>query len=190
MALQLSRAYQAKIVLRSFSYLLDCCHRKSFDWCYALTLRHSLYSGVKMYVNHNKRGEINVGRSIRWCVSSQRTGGRMHHPKFEGATEFFIARNCRCHRLLAPSVRHPSAQGQMASHRSLCRPLVIELSDLIFYLPRAASSGVFSFRSTPTVVFFSNIFAIPRFCVTMFFCSQPLPGASKIRREDEAFAFC
>ena len=74
------------IVLRFVFIFLGAAIISRFDWVLLLFGALLIYSGVKMYVNRNKKEEINVEKHplVRFLTKT----GRMH-PKFEG-DKFFI----------------------------------------------------------------------------------------------------
>ena len=74
------------IVLRFIFIFLGAAIISRFDWVLLLFGALLIYSGVKMYVNRNKKEEINVEKHplVRFLTKT----GRMH-PKFEG-DKFFI----------------------------------------------------------------------------------------------------
>ena len=125
------------IVLRFIFIFLGAAIISRFDWILLLFGVLLVYSGVKMFVNRNKKEEINVEKHplVRFLSKT----GRMH-PQFDG-DKFFVKNNGRW--LLTPL---------------FVTVLVIEFSDLIFAFD--SIPAVFSVSLDPYVVFFSNIFAI------------------------------
>ncbi len=125
------------IVLRFVFIFLGAAIISRFDWVLLLFGALLIYSGVKMFVNRNKKEEMDVERHplVRFLSKT----GRMH-PQFEG-DRFFVRNNGRW--LLTPL---------------FVTVLVIEFSDLIFAFD--SIPAVFSVSLDPYVVFFSNIFAI------------------------------
>lgn len=125
------------IVLRFIFIFLGAAIISRFDWILLLFGVLLVYSGIKMYVNRNKKEEINVEKHplVRFLSKT----GRMH-PLFEG-DKFFIKQKGKW--LLTPL---------------FVTVLVIEFSDLIFAFD--SIPAVFSVSLDPYVVFFSNIFAI------------------------------
>ena len=125
------------IVLRFIFIFLGAAIISRFDWILLVFGVMLVYSGIKMYVNRNKKEEINVEKHplVRFLSKT----GRMH-PQFEG-DHFFLKKNGKW--LLTPL---------------FVTVLVIEFSDLIFAFD--SIPAVFSVSLDPYVVFFSNIFAI------------------------------
>lgn len=125
------------IVLRFIFIFLGAAIISRFDWILLLFGVLLVYSGIKMYVNRNKKEEINIEKHplVRFLSKT----GRMH-PLFEG-DKFFIKQKGKW--LLTPL---------------FVTVLVIEFSDLIFAFD--SIPAVFSVSLDPYVVFFSNIFAI------------------------------
>ena len=125
------------IVLRFIFIFLGAAIISRFDWVLLLFGALLVYSGIKMYVNRNKKEEIDVEKHplVRFLSKT----GRMH-PQFEG-DKFFLHQGGRW--LLTPL---------------FVTVLVIEFSDLIFAFD--SIPAVFSVSLDPYVVFFSNIFAI------------------------------
>ena len=125
------------IVLRFIFIFLGAAIISRFDWILLVFGALLIYSGVKMYVNRNKKEEINVGKHplVKFLTKT----GRMY-PKFMG-DKFFVREAGKW--LLTPL---------------FVTVLVIEFSDLIFAFD--SIPAVFSVSLDPYVVFFSNIFAI------------------------------
>ena len=125
------------IVLRFVFIFLGAAVISRFDWVLLLFGALLVYSGVKMFLNRNKKEEMDVERHplVRFLSKT----GRMH-PQFEG-DRFFVRKSGRW--LLTPL---------------FVTVLVIEFSDLIFAFD--SIPAVFSVSLDPYVVFFSNIFAI------------------------------
>lgn len=125
------------IVLRFIFIFLGAAIISRFDWILLVFGVMLVYSGIKMYVNRNKKEEINVEKHplVRFLSKT----GRMHS-QFEG-DHFFLKKNGKW--LLTPL---------------FVTVLVIEFSDLIFAFD--SIPAVFSVSLDPYVVFFSNIFAI------------------------------
>lgn len=125
------------IVLRFIFIFLGAAIISRFDWILLVFGALLIYSGVKMYVNRNKKEEINVEKHplVKFLTKT----GRMY-PKFMG-DKFFVREAGKW--LLTPL---------------FVTVLVIELSDLIFAFD--SIPAVFSVSLDPYVVFFSNIFAI------------------------------
>ena len=125
------------IVLRFIFIFLGAAIISRFDWILLVFGVMLVYSGIKMYVNRNKKEEINVEKHplVRFLSKT----GRMH-PQFE-SDHFFLKKNGKW--LLTPL---------------FVTVLVIEFSDLIFAFD--SIPAVFSVSLDPYVVFFSNIFAI------------------------------
>lgn len=125
------------IVLRFIFIFLGAAIISRFDWILLVFGALLIYSGVKMYVNRNKKEEINVEKHplVKFLTKT----GRMY-PKFMG-DKFFVREAGKW--LLTPL---------------FVTVLVIEFSDLIFAFD--SIPAVFSVSLDPYVVFFSNIFAI------------------------------
>lgn len=125
------------IVLRFIFVFLGAAIISRFDWILLVFGALLIYSGVKMYVNRNKKEEINVEKHplVKFLTKT----GRMY-PKFMG-DKFFVREAGKW--LLTPL---------------FVTVLVIEFSDLIFAFD--SIPAVFSVSLDPYVVFFSNIFAI------------------------------
>lgn len=125
------------IVLRFVFIFLGAAIISRFNWVLLLFGGILVYSGIKMYLQRNKKEEIDVKKNPIVRLLSKT--GRID-PQFEG-DHFFIRRNGRW--LLTPL---------------FVTVLVIEFSDLIFAFD--SIPAVFSVSLDPYVVFFSNIFAI------------------------------
>lgn len=125
------------IVLRFIFIFLGAAIISRFDWILLVFGALLIYSGSKMYVNRNKKEEINVEKHplVKFLTKT----GRMY-PKFMG-DKFFVREAGKW--LLTPL---------------FVTVLVIEFSDLIFAFD--SIPAVFSVSLDPYVVFFSNIFAI------------------------------
>lgn len=125
------------IVLRFIFIFLGAAIISRFDWILLVFGALLVYSGIKMYVNRNKKEEINVEKHplVKFLTKT----GRMY-PKFMG-DKFFVREAGKW--LLTPL---------------FVTVLVIEFSDLIFAFD--SIPAVFSVSLDPYVVFFSNIFAI------------------------------
>lgn len=125
------------IVLRFIFIFLGAAIISRFDWILLVFGALLVYSGIKMYVNRNKKEEINVEKHplVKFLTKT----GRMY-PKFMG-DKFFVREAGKW--LLTPLI---------------VTVLVIEFSDLIFAFD--SIPAVFSVSLDPYVVFFSNIFAI------------------------------
>ena len=125
------------IVLRFIFIFLGAAIISRFDWILLVFGALLIYSGVKMYVNRNKKEEINVEKHplVKFLTKT----GRMY-PKFMG-DKFFVREAGKW--LLTPL---------------FVTVLVIEFSDLIFAFD--SITEVFAVSLDPYVVFFSNIFAI------------------------------
>ena len=125
------------IVLRFVFIFLGAAIISRFDWVLLVFGAVLVYSGVKMYLNRNKKEEMDVEKHPLVRLLSKT--GRIH-TQFEG-DKFFIRRaGCLLFTPLFVTV------------------LVIEFSDLIFAFD--SIPAVFSVSLDPYVVFFSNIFAI------------------------------
>ena len=125
------------IVLRFIFIFLGAAIISRFDWILLVFGALLVYSGIKMYVNRNKKEEINVEKHplVKFLTKT----GRMY-PKFMG-DKFFVREAGKW--LLTPL---------------FVTVLVIEFCDLIFAFD--SIPAVFSVSLDPYVVFFSNIFAI------------------------------
>lgn len=125
------------IVLRFIFIFLGAAIISRVDWILLVFGALLVYSGIKMYVNRNKKEEINVEKHplVKFLTKT----GRMY-PKFMG-DKFFVREAGKW--LLTPL---------------FVTVLVIEFSDLIFAFD--SIPAVFSVSLDPYVVFFSNIFAI------------------------------
>ena len=125
------------IVLRFIFIFLGAAIISRFDWILLVFGALLVYSGIKMYVNRNKKEEITVEKHplVKFLTKT----GRMY-PKFMG-DKFFVREAGKW--LLTPL---------------FVTVLVIEFSDLIFAFD--SIPAVFSVSLDPYVVFFSNIFAI------------------------------
>ena len=125
------------IVLRFVFIFLGAAIISRFDWVLLVFGAVLVYSGVKMYLNRNKKEEMDVEKHPLVRLLSKT--GRIH-PQFEG-DKFFILR-----------------AGRLLFTPLFVTVLVIEFSDLIFAFD--SIPAVFSVSLDPYVVFFSNIFAI------------------------------
>ena len=125
------------IVLRFVFIFLGAAIISRFDWVLLVFGLVLVYSGVKMYLNRNKKEEMDVERHPLVRLLSKT--GRIS-TKFEG-DKFFV--------------RH---SGKLLLTPLFVTVLVIEFSDLIFAFD--SIPAVFSVSLDPYVVFFSNIFAI------------------------------
>lgn len=125
------------IVLRFIFIFLGAAIISHFDWILLVFGALLVYSGIKMYVNRNKKEEINVEKHplVKFLTKT----GRMY-PKFMG-DKFFVRE-----------------AGKWFLTPLFVTVLVIEFSDLIFAFD--SIPAVFSVSLDPYVVFFSNIFAI------------------------------
>lgn len=125
------------IVLRFIFIFLGAAIISRFDWILLVFGVLLIYSGIKMYVNRNKKEEINVEKHplVKFLTKTRRM-----YPKFMG-DKFFVREAGKW--LLTPL---------------FVTVLVIEFSDLIFAFD--SIPAVFSVSLDPYVVFFSNIFAI------------------------------
>lgn len=125
------------IVLRFVFIFLGAAIISRFDWILLVFGVVLVYSGVKMYLDRNKKAEMNVDKHPVVRLLSKT--GRVH-TQFEG-DKFFIRR-----------------AGKLLITPLFVTVLVIEFSDLIFAFD--SIPAVFSVSLDPYVVFFSNIFAI------------------------------
>ena len=125
------------IVLRFVFIFLGAAIISRFDWVLLVFGAVLVYSGVKMYLNRNKKEEMDVEKHPLVRLLSKT--GRIH-PQFEG-DKFLIRR-----------------AGRLLFTPLFVTVLVIEFSDLIFAFD--SIPAVFSVSLDPYVVFFSNIFAI------------------------------
>lgn len=125
------------IVLRFIFIFLGAAIISRFDWVLLLFGGILIYSGVKMFLQRNKKEEIDVDKNpiVRLLSKTGRIDTQL-----EG-DHFFIRKDGRW--LLTPL---------------FVTVLVIEFSDLIFAFD--SIPAVFSVSLDPYVVFFSNIFAI------------------------------
>ena len=125
------------IVLRFVFIFLGAAIISRFSWVLLVFGAVLVYSGVKMYLNRNKKEEMDVERHplVRMLSKTGRISTR-----FEG-DKFFV--------------RHG---GRLLFTPLFVTVLVIEFSDLIFAFD--SIPAVFSVSLDPYVVFFSNIFAI------------------------------
>ena len=133
------------IVLRFIFIFLGAAIISRFDWILLLFGVLLVYSGVKMYINRNKKEEIDVEKHplVRFLSKT----GRMY-PKFEG-DKFVVYEN---------KENSKKQKGKWLLTPLFVTVLVIEFSDLIFAFD--SIPAVFSVSLDPYVVFFSNIFAI------------------------------
>ena len=125
------------IVLRFVFIFLGAAIISRFDWVLLVFGAVLVYSGVKMYLNRNKKEEMDVEKHPLVRLLSKT--GRIH-TQFEG-DKFFIRR-----------------AGRLLFTPLFVTVLVIEFSDLIFAFD--SIPAVFSVSLDPYVLFFSNIFAI------------------------------
>lgn len=125
------------IVLRFIFIFIGAAIISRFDWVLLLFGGILIYSGVKMFLQRNKKEEIDVDKNPIVRLLSKT--GRID-TQFEG-DHFFIRKDGRW--LLTPL---------------FVTVIVIEFSDLIFAFD--SIPAVFSVSLDPYVVFFSNIFAI------------------------------
>lgn len=139
------------IVLRFIFIFLGAAIISRFDWILLVFGALLVYSGIKMYVNRNKKEEINVEKHplVKFLTKT----GRMC-PKFMG-DKFFVRES--------EVNGNRASDGMKKTGKWLLTPLfvtvlVIEFSDLIFAFD--SIPAVFSVSLDPYVVFFSNIFAI------------------------------
>ena len=125
------------IVLRFVFIFIGAAIISRFDWVLLVLGAVLIYSGVKMWLQRNKKEEMDVEKNpiVRLLTKT----GRIH-PKFEG-DRFFIRK-----------------AGRLLVTPLFVTVLVIEFSDLIFAFD--SIPAVFSVSLDPYVVFFSNIFAI------------------------------
>lgn len=125
------------IILRFIFIFLGAAIISRFDWVLLVFGAILIYSGIKMFLERNKKEEMNVERNpiVRLLLRTKRI-----HPQFAG-DKFIIRINGRW--LFTPL---------------FVTVLVIEFSDLIFAFD--SIPAVFSVSLDPYVVFFSNIFAI------------------------------
>ena len=125
------------IVLRFVFIFLGAAIISRFDWVLLLFGALLIYSGVKMFLDRNKKEEMDVQKNPIVRLLSKT--GRIH-TQFEG-DRFFIRK-----------------AGRLLFTPLFVTVLVIEFSDLIFAFD--SIPAVFSVSLDPYVVFFSNIFAI------------------------------
>lgn len=139
------------IVLRFIFIFLGAAIISRFDWILLIFGVLLVYSGAKMYVNRNKKEEINVEKHPLIKILTKT--GRMC-PQFRG-DKFFVREG--------EIKRNETGERMKKTGKWLLTPLfatvlVIEFSDLIFAFD--SIPAVFSVSLDPYVVFFSNIFAI------------------------------
>lgn len=146
------------IVLRFIFIFLGAAIINRFDWILLLFGALLVYSGIKMYVNRNKKEEINVEKHpfVKFLTKT----GRMC-PKFMG--DKFFVRESEVNGNHAGDGIKDADKVTKRTGKWLLTPLfvtvlVIEFSDLIFAFD--SIPAVFSVSLDPYVVFFSNIFAI------------------------------
>lgn len=125
------------IVLRFVFIFLGAAIISRFDWVLLVFGGVLIYSGVKMFLDRNKKEEMDVQKNPIVRLLSKT--GRIH-TQFEG-DRFFIRK-----------------AGRLLFTPLFVTVLVIEFSDLIFAFD--SIPAVFSVSLDPYVVFFSNIFAI------------------------------
>lgn len=125
------------IILRCIFIFLGSAIIHQFDWVLLIFGAFLLYSGVKMYLDRNKKEQINVADHpvVRFLSKHFRV-----HNKFDG-DNFFTHINGK--RYITPL---------------FLTVIIIEFSDLIFAFD--SIPAVFSVSTDPYIVFFSNIFAI------------------------------
>lgn len=125
------------IVLRFVFIFLGAAIISRFDWVLLVFGGVLIYSGVKMFLDRNKKEEMDVQKNPIVRLLSKT--GRIH-TQFEG-DHFFVRK-----------------AGRLLFTPLFVTVLVIEFSDLIFAFD--SIPAVFSVSLDPYVVFFSNIFAI------------------------------
>lgn len=125
------------IVLRFVFIFLGAAIIQKFDWVLLVFGLVLVYSGVKMFLQRNKKEEMDVEKNPIVRLLSKT--GRVHS-QFEG-DRFFIRK-----------------AGKLLFTPLFVTVLVIEFSDLVFAFD--SIPAVFSVSLDPYVVFFSNIFAI------------------------------
>lgn len=125
------------IVLRFVFIFLGAAIISRFDWVLLVFGGVLIYSGVKMFLDRNKKEEMDVQKNPIVRLLSKT--GRIH-TQFEG-DRFFVRK-----------------AGRLMFTPLFVTVLVIEFSDLIFAFD--SIPAVFSVSLDPYVVFFSNIFAI------------------------------
>ena len=125
------------IVLRFVFIFLGAAIISRFDWVLLVFGGVLIYSGVKMFLDRNKKEEMDVQKNPIVRLLSK--PGRIH-TQFEG-DRFFVRK-----------------AGRLMFTPLFVTVLVIEFSDLIFAFD--SIPAVFSVSLDPYVVFFSNIFAI------------------------------
>ena len=131
------------IVLRFIFIFVGAAIISKFDWVLLLFGIVLVYSGIKMYLDRNKKEQMDVEKHplVRFLSKT----GRIH-PQFEG-DKFFVRKQEKNGKL-----------GKWLLTPLFVTVLVIEFSDLIFAFD--SIPAVFSVSLDPYVVFFSNIFAI------------------------------
>lgn len=139
------------IVLRFIFIFLGAAIISRFDWILLVFGALLVYSGIKMYVNRNKKEEINVEKHplVKFLTKT----GRMC-PKFMG-DKFFVRESEVNGNRVSDEMKKT---GKWLLTPLFVTVLVIEFSDLIFAFD--SIPAVFSVSLDPYVVFFSNIFAI------------------------------
>lgn len=125
------------IVLRFVFIFLGAAIIRRFDWVLLVFGAVLVYSGVKMFVQRNKKEVMDVEKNP--IVRMLSKTGRIY-PQFDG-DRFFVRK-----------------AGKLLLTPLFVTVLVIEFSDLIFAFD--SIPAVFSVSLDPYVVFFSNIFAI------------------------------
>lgn len=155
------------IVLRFIFIFIGAAIINKFDWVLLIFGVFLVYSGVKMYLDRNKKEQIDVEHHPMVKFLSRHFNV---YPKFAG-DKFFV----RAHRVNDKELELVSHSAEISdtdnkkvhnkkSRALLCMTplfvtvLVIEFSDLIFAFD--SIPAVFSVSLDPYVVFFSNIFAI------------------------------
>lgn len=140
------------IVLRFVFIFAGAAIISRFDWILLIFGAFLVYSGAKMYINRNKKEEMDVENHP--LVKFLSKTGRMH-PQFEG-DKFFVREQDS--EGISGGKNAIKSKGKWLLTPLFVTVLVIEFSDLIFAFD--SIPAVFSVSLDPYVVFFSNIFAI------------------------------
>ena len=140
------------IVLRFVFIFAGAAIISRFDWILLIFGAFLVYSGAKMYINRNKKEEMDVENHP--LVKFLSKTGRMY-PQFEG-DKFFVRKQDS--EGISGEKNTIKSKGKWLLTPLFVTVLVIEFSDLIFAFD--SIPAVFSVSLDPYVVFFSNIFAI------------------------------
>ena len=146
------------ILLRFLFIFIGAAIISKFEWVLLVFGAFLVYSGVKMFLDRNKKESINVEQHAMVRFLSKHFNV---YPKFAGDKFFVRARRLRGRGYELVDGSNPDVSKNRAL---LCMTplfvtvLVIEFSDLIFAFD--SIPAVFSVSIDPYVVFFSNIFAL------------------------------